>query len=442
MLRLRPVARPYAWGSPTAIPRYLGVEPTGEPVAELWFGAHPSAPCRVETRSETPVRSTAVRPGPPARAVRGELAGPGRRGTIDLARSAVTVTESESAVADLLAVIEADPVATLGPDVVARFGPRLPYLLKLIAPARPLSLQVHPNLDRARLGFAQEETAGIPVAAAHRNYKDASHKPELIYALTTFEAVSGFRAPRRAAEVLEGLDAPLARRVLATLRAEPTASGVRSAFMQLLAPATRPAPAEVDAVVTACAARLRSDSTSPRADAIVGLLASFFPADPGIVASLLLNPVTLRPGQAMFIPAGGVHAYLSGVGVELMANSDNVLRAGLTDKHMDAVELFDVVDFIAAPPIRIAPEEGRGSTRMYYAPVDDFELSVTDLDDGPPHALPGRGPRIVLCLDGDVRVTSAEDSVALQRGESVFVPAAEGALTVRGHGTVVQADVP
>lgn len=314
----------------------------------------------------------------------------------------------------------------------------------MIARARPLSLQVHPSTERAQAGFALEKAADIPRDAPTRNYRDPSHKPELIYAVTTFEALSGFRAPRRAAELLEGVDAPAARRVLGTLRNDPTPTGVRTAFALLLDWRTKPSPAEVTAVVEACKAHSAAGSPSPRADAIVALLAEHFPGDPGVVVSLLLNPVTLRPGQAMLIPAGGVHAYLSGIGVELMANSDNVLRAALTNKHADVPELLDIVQYVAAPPIRIAPETFRNSTRVYYAPVDDFELSVTDLDDDAPHPLPGRGPRVLVALAVEFRVSTADggEEQVLRPGEGVFVSATEGRLTARGRGTLVLADVP
>jgi mannose-6-phosphate isomerase len=172
-------------------------------------------------------------------------------------------------------------------------------------------------------------------------------------------------------------------------------------------------------------------------------LAEEYPGDPGVVISLLLNPVTLEPGAAMFIPAGGVHAYLSGVAVEIMASSDNVLRAGLTAKHVDIPEVLANVDYVAAPPIRIAPEVFYGAARVFYAPVDDFELSVTTVADARPQRLPGRGPRILLCLDGEVTVESAGDaSLVLARGQAAFVPAADGILTACGQGTIVQADVP
>ena len=390
MLTLVPQPQHYAWGSPEVIPEFLGETATGAPVAEAWYGAHPSAPS--ETDGWTDLRT-------------------------HLAQA---------------------PDQRLGADVVARFGPHLPYLLKLIAPSRPLSLQVHPNLEQAREGFAREEAAGT--AQQGRSYHDANHKPELVYALTTFEAVCGFRAPRRAAELLAGLSAPLARELLVRLRAEPSAIGMHAAFGRLLQTGTAD---QVREVVSQCAERLAAGtSPSQRADAIVTRLAQLHPGDPGAVAALLLNPVTLQPGEVMFVPAGWVHAYLSGFGVEVMANSDNVLRAGLTEKHVDIPELLATVDSVAAPPIRIAPELLTEATGVFYAPVDDFELSLTRLADDPGRRLPGRGPRVLLVLAGQVQVTTADESRTLGRGQAVFVAADEGELQVAGTGTLVQADVP
>lgn len=400
MFRLTSSLQPYAWGSPTAIPTLLGLEPTGEPVAEAWFGAHASAPSHC-------------------------------------------VRADGSAGAPMPQVIAADAPAVLGRDVEARFGPALPYLLKVIAARTPLSLQVHPHLERAGAGFAEEEAAGIPLDAPHRNYRDRNHKPELVYALTRFEAMCGFRAPRRAAELLDGLEAPLAKELRAVLAAQPSAAGIEAAFTRLLRPGTRPTPQEVQDIAAACAARLADGSPSPRADRTVVRLQDAYPGDPGVVTSLLLNPVTLEPGEALFVPAGGVHAYLSGTGVEIMASSDNVLRAGLTPKHVDVDELLRNVDYVAAPPIRIAPERFHGATRVYYAPVDDFVLSVTGVSDGQVHPLPGGGPRVLLCLEGRMSVASEHDGgLELARGQAAFVPAADGALTVQGGGTLVQADVP
>ena len=395
MLRIDAALQPYAWGSRTAIQALLGLAEE-DVVAEAWLGTHPLGAAVVQ---------------------------PARTALVD--------------------VVAAAPGQALGADVVARFGPQLPYLLKVIAAERPLSLQVHPRLARARDGFDEEDAAGIPLDAPHRNYKDRNHKPELVFALTQFEAISGFRAPRRAAEMFDGLDAPLAEQLHGLLVERPTSEGICAAFTHLLAPETRPGPDEVAELAAASSRRLAAGSPSPRADRTVTLLQEEYPGDPGVVTSLLLNPVTLQPGEAMFVPAGGVHAYLSGVAIEIMASSDNVLRAGLTPKHVDVPELLRNVDYVAAPPIRIAPETFHGATKVFYAPVDDFELSVTDLSDHDDHPLPGRGPRILLCLDGEVTVaTSGNGALTLTRGQAAFVPAADGRLAVRGTGRLVQADVP
>ena len=403
MFRLAGVPRHYSWGSTTAIPDLLGLPAADEPIAELWFGAHDSSPS--------------------------------------------PLGESGATLADLLA---GDAETHLGADVIARFGEGLPYLLKILAAERPLSLQVHPNREQARVGFAVEQAAGVPLDAPERCYRDANHKPEVWFALGPVEALCGFRAPRRAAELFEDLDAPLAHSIARMLREDPSASGVRTVFTALLSTHTRPDADAVSQVARACSDRLANSSPSPRADGNVVLLQDEHPGDPGVVASLLLNPVSLQPGESVFIPAGGVHALLHGTVVELQASSDNVLRAGLTPKHVDVHALLSTVDYVAAPPIRIAPETFHGSTRVFYAPVDDFELSVTTLgggdselaDDGSWQPVPGRGPRIVLCLDGEVTVRSERENIALVRGQALFAGAAEGALTVRGTGTIVQADVP
>ncbi|QOR69758.1 mannose-6-phosphate isomerase, class I [Ruania alkalisoli] len=387
---LTPAPRAYPWGSTRVIPDFLGSAPTSEPVAELWFGAHPSAP--------TPLPDGG----------------------------------------DLATLLASDPEHHLGADVIARFGPRLPYLLKLIAPQRPLSLQVHPNLEQAQAGYQREQDLEVP--AERRNYPDANHKPELVYALTTFDAVCGFRAPRRVAELLDGLDASLARELATLLRSTPGAPGVHAVFARVLSDTCGN---EVSALARECRVRLESGrSPSPRADRLVGLLDEQHPGDPGAVAALLLNPVTLQPGEAMFVPAGCVHSYLHGFGVELMANSDNVLRAGLTAKRVDVDELLATVDCVAAPPIRIAAETDGDGTGVFYAPVDDFELSVAAVDRESGRTLRGRGPRILLALEGSLTVETQAGAHALAQGEALFLSADETPVRLSGTGRLVQAGVP
>ena len=396
MKRLEPARQQYAWGSTTAIPALLGMADDGAPWAEAWYGTHAAGPTRV------------CGDGP------------------------------------LSALIEAEPERLLGDDIIWRFGRRLPFLLKLIAPEQPLSLQVHPSQAQAAEGCALEDEAGIALDHPARNYKDTNHKPEMVLALTRFRAVAGFRAPRRAVEVLAGLDSPLARRMRRTLRLNPTRYGIRQVFSDVVSAATRPSPQEIDDLVTEIAARFEA-GTSPslRVDYNVLKMAATFPGDPGIAAALLLNPVTLQPGEALFVPAGSVHAYISGLGVEVMASSDNVLRAGLTTKHIDVPEMLACVDYVAAPPVRPAPEYLSRATRAYYAPVDDFELMVTTVvaaDGRLP--VPGRGPRILLAVEGAVTLVTQTDSQTLAQGEAVFVGADERSLSVEGEGTLIQADVP
>jgi mannose-6-phosphate isomerase len=392
MLRLVNQTQDYAWGSPSAIPVIMGSPATSDPVAELWMGAHPSAPSQVITEDG---------------AVRLD----------DLVRD--------------------DPERNLGAAVHARFGSALPYLLKVIAADAPLSLQVHPRIDQAEAGFDAEDAAGIPIASPERSYKDRNHKPELLYALTPFEALCGFRPPAESTALLADLDAPLAQTLRTTLASD---GGIRAAVTRLLDEAQRPTASEVDDVVRACRDQLES-AADPDAYRTVALLAEAYPGDPGVVMSLLLNHLTLQPGEAMFVPAGAVHSYLRGVGVELQASSDNVLRAGLTPKHLAITELLATIDCSASPPHLVVPE-GQDGSRVFRAPVDDFVLSVTTLDDDAGHVLPGTGPRILLCLDGELSVACSTGSLHLGQGATVFVPAAEGALTVSGQGTLVQADVP
>ncbi|MFJ9559620.1 mannose-6-phosphate isomerase, class I [Streptomyces fuscichromogenes] len=381
MDRLDNTVRPYAWGSPTAIPKLLGVEPSGEPQAEMWMGAHPGAPSRTA------------------------------RGT-------------------LVEVIDADPKAELGEAAVARFGPRLPFLLKILAAGAPLSLQVHPDLEQARAGYEDEERRGIPVDAPDRNYKDANHKPELICALTEFDGLCGFRDPERTAELLDGLGVDALKPYVDLLRAHPEDAALREVLTAILA-ADREEMAHTVAEATAACTRLGGDY-APYAD-----IAHHYPGDPGVIAAMLLNHVRLQPGEALFLGAGIPHAYLNGLGVEIMANSDNVLRCGLTPKHIDVPELLRIVRFEAGDAGVLRPEAAPDGEEVYETPIDEFRLSRYVLPEGTAaHDLTVPTPQILLCTAGKVRVGEYD----LTAGESVFVPAGEKAQA-SGAGTLFRATV-
>ncbi|AWZ07100.1 MULTISPECIES: mannose-6-phosphate isomerase, class I [unclassified Streptomyces] len=388
MDRLSNTIRPYAWGSTTAIPELLGVAPTGEPQAEMWMGAHPGAPSRLD------------------------------RGA------------GETALSD---VIDADPEAELGLAVVAKFGPRLPFLFKVLAAGAPLSLQVHPDLTQAKAGFEDEERRGVPIDAPQRNYKDANHKPELVCALTPFDGLCGFRPPLEAAELLEGLGVDSLKPYADLLRAHPEEEALREVLTAVLT-ADR---AEMARTVTeaAAAAQRLGGPYAPYAG-----LVHHYPGDPGVIAAMLLNHVRLQPGEAMFLGAGIPHAYIDGLGVELMANSDNVLRCGLTPKHVDVPELLKVTLFEPADPGVLRPE-GNGE-EVYETPIDEFRLSRFVLAPGAtPRVLPDTTPQILLCTAGSPRASSPKSGeLALAPGESVFVPAGEKA-ELSGTGTVFRATV-
>ncbi|MFF8769934.1 mannose-6-phosphate isomerase, class I [Kitasatospora sp. NPDC015120] len=396
MDKLVNTVRPYAWGSVTALPGLLGQEPTGEPQAELWMGAHP---------------------GDPSRADRGE--GPRR----------------------LDELIAADPEGELGAASVARFGPTLPFLLKVLAPGIPISIQAHPSLDQARAGYAAENALGIPLDAPHRNYRDANHKPELICALGDFDGLCGFRRPADAAALLAALKVPALEPVIGLLGAEDESEALSRALAAALTLSGPEAAAAVRDTAEAVGKAAADDPDGPYAP--YTRIARDFPGDAGLIAGLLLNHVRLRAGEALYLGAGVPHAYLHGLCVELQANSDNVLRAGLTPKHIDVPELLRVVEFASCAPAPLLPVavDGTPGEELYPVPIDEFRLSRFVLD-GRERTVGGEAPQILLCTAGAVRLTAADGTVLeLARGESAFLPATGTATRLAGAATVFRATV-
>lgn len=301
---------------------------------------------------------------------------------------------------------------------------RLPFLLKVLAAASNLSLQAHPTTAQAEAGFAAENAAGIPLDSPDRNYKDPFHKPELIYALSDpFRALCGFRAVSKTRALLQS--ASRDRRLAPLLDRLVDDSSLRGAFEWLI---TRGDGVDelIAAVIEASAVE---DDPAWRS---VRFLAERNPGDPGIAISLLLNSVTLSPGRALYLPAGNIHAYLEGVGIELMSASDNVLRGGLTQKHVDVPELLKVLDFRPAPVPYLEPERPRPGVEVFRPDVLDFVLTVVFPDAASAGVtLPLAGPAIALCTDGAVTIGGHE----LERGRAMYV-ADQASLVVSGDGTV------
>lgn len=404
MLKLENTLRPYAWGSHTAIAELFGREPSGSPEAELWIGAHPDSPSMV------------VHPD-------------GRREPLDR-------------------LIAHNPEAALGTAAVAAFGPRLPFLAKVLAAGAPLSLQVHPTPAQASEGFAAENRAGVPADAPHRNYRDDNHKPEMILALTPFEALCGFREPEAAADLFQavaelGVQAELLTEISSVLRGPGSVPQRLETVFRRLIEGGPDVSTLVDTGAAAVHNAVAAETPLPAELVTLAELAQAYPGDPGVLISLMLNRVSLQPGQAVYLPAGNVHAYLRGLGVEVMAASDNVLRGGLTPKHVDIPELIRTIEFEALGIPFVSAEFTGLDQELYRPPFREFQLQRIELPsrtagDGADRgmaasdqALAQHGPAVVLVVRGSVVLDSPKGDLVLTRGESAFIPAVESPVIVK-----------
>lgn len=385
---LRPVVQPYAWGSRHAIAGLQGRPvPSAGPEAELWMGAHPAAPSGL-TRAE-------------------------RNLTLD-------------------AVVAADPDRELGVACRDRFGGRLPFLLKILAAEKALSIQVHPGREQAEAGFAAERGRD-----GARAYVDDWPKPELLHALTSFEVLAGFRAPGEAADVLDSIELAELHLVSSVLRGPGGPERLTEALRIILTWPEQDRAGLLGAVVQACGRVAAGTGVHAAAFGAVVRMSADHPGDIGLLASLLFQHRVLAPGEALFMPAGGLHSYIAGVGVEVLANSDNVLRAGLTAKHIDIPELLRIVDPAAdVPVLPPLPLPGVPGAVVYMPPAPEFRLYRFTLT-GEQTELPASGPRIALCTDGGALLRDAGGTeLKLQQGGSCFLPDSDGMVTVTGEGTV------
>jgi mannose-6-phosphate isomerase len=388
------VIQPYAWGSRRALAELRGAPtPTAAPEAELWMGAHPLAPSRLCATGQT----------------------------LDQA-------------------VASSPHELLGSAVVGGYGPQLPFLLKVLAAAAPLSLQAHPSIAQAQAGFAADEAAGIPLGAPHRNYRDQNHKPELLCALSEFWALCGFREVPQTLALLDELALAELAPVRSALGEDGSSSGLSRVFSRLMT-----APAEERAKLsraTTAACHAKASGSARFADELRwgARIGALYPDDVGVVVALLLNLLRLSPGEAIYLPAGNLHAYLEGTGVEIMASSDNVLRGGLTAKHVNVPELLRVLDFT---PLRVEPLRGveLGPEHVYRTAAREFQLSYFDVA-GAPLVVPVSGPEIWLVTTGRITLESADTTrLDLSAGSSAFASADTGSLRLAGAGRIFRARV-
>jgi mannose-6-phosphate isomerase len=392
---LRNAVRPYAWGSRTVIPELLGRPvPAPHPEAELWMGAHPGDPSYVV--------------GPDG-------------------------TER-----NLLELVESDPLGQLGERCAKRWGGRLPFLLKILAAEEPLSMQAHPSAAQAAEGHAREEQLGIPRDAPNRNYPDPTAKPELVCALSEFHALAGFRAPDRTVKLLKAIETPGLAKYTGLLEAEPDPSGLRALFTTWITLPQASLDELLPEVLDSCVRHVAERGEFAVECKTILELGEAHPRDAGVLAALLLNRLTLRAGEAIYLPAGNLHLYLHGTAVEILANSDNILRCGLTPKHVDVPELLRVVDF-ACGEMPVQCGESGGRMAVYHTDAPEFELSRVEWDAGVDDEIvvDCAGPQILLCTGGDLLVTADDgEKVELRRGRSVWLPASDPPVRVRPVGGV------
>jgi mannose-6-phosphate isomerase len=385
----------YAWGSRTAIGELLGrPSPEGQPEAELWIGAHPKAPSKVIP--------------------------PPDLGTLDQA-------------------IQNDPVELLGPEICDHFGNELPFLLKVLAAAEPLSIQAHPDHDQAREGWARENAEGIPVDAPRRNYRDSNHKPELVCALTPFSTLKGFRHPDDLARLLEPIAGPELGREVGRLGRERNPVALRALFTRLM---TLEAD-EKEVVLSRALAEAADRAAENPVWAWVERLHTRYPGDIGTLSPLYLNLITLAPEEALFLPAGELHTYLEGTALEIMATSDNVLRGGLTPKNVDVPELLGILGFESGAPEILRGHPTGPEEKVFRTEAREFELSLVQVPAETPFSPePGRGVEVLLGIEGDCVLLSEERDLPLGRGRAVFVPASVPSYRIEGAGRLARASVP
>jgi len=387
----------YAWGSKTEIQNLIGEpESIGKPMAELWMGAHPKAPSQIMIDGEWH---------------------------------------------SLDEVIKKDPESILGKKIAKRYSKRLPFLFKILAAERPLSIQVHPTIEQAQKGFARENDLGIPLDAPNRNYKDANHKPEILCALTPFQGLKGFRKIEEILRMLNKLSLTVLSDEIDRLKNEPDSNGLKRFFSALLSlDKMRQTEVAGEAVRTA-----EELATEDLAFQWVIELSKEYPCNIGILSPVILNLVQLEPGEAIYLPAGELHAYFDGLGIELMANSDNVLRGGLTPKHIDVGELLNIVNFESDPVQKITTTNRDSGQTFYEAPAAEFQLSMISVDDRNPFtSSENRSVEILFCLQGKAVVEDmgCGKNMSVTKGQSILIPSLISRYRISGNATLSMAAVP
>ena len=382
----------YPWGSDHWIQELLSIpeKANNNPMAELWMGAHSKAPSLV-------------------------IDGKGKK--------------------PLNAMIQENPAFYLGEKIVPYFT-TLPFLFKLLAAASPLSIQAHPDKEQALEGFLKEEAAGIPPGAEYRNYKDPNHKPEIICALTPFTALCGFRERQVIIDLLAQLEIPTFGASLSVLARKEEAAAYRGFLQSLFQLSSEERQGLTQRAIQKLPILKINRPDLKKEWDLVEQFCSLYPGDPAVFSPLYLNVIELAPGEALFLPAGILHAYVHGFGFELMANSDNVLRGGLTQKHIDVEGLLRILRFEPFKPDILRGVSISPCTKVYPSPVKEFSLFRMDLDGSGIEEIPEGTPEILIILEGSFSLTDGDQKIHIGKGQSVFLPATRNTVTVEGRGII------
>ncbi|MDW3056457.1 mannose-6-phosphate isomerase, class I [Vibrio sp. 1978] len=389
--KLNNVVQNYAWGSMSSLNHLFGIEnPKDEPQAELWMGAHPNGCSMIEGLNLS--------------------------------------------LADYLKL---HGTHALGSYTVNRYG-ELPYLFKVLAAQTPLSIQVHPNKRNSEIGFARENQSNIELTAANRNYKDSNHKPELVYAITLYKAMNGFRPIEEIIALFKEVNITALADDVAAFEHSPNAQGLKVFFRTLLT-LSGDKQVETHNALSQCYDLESVSDSAKQALQYSQNFAEHYLGDNGLLAPLFLNIVELKPGEAMFLHAETPHAYVQGTALEIMASSDNVLRAGLTPKHIAVDELVANTRFESISPEAILTTPLQREGHLHFpVPVDDFSFDVITASNEEKTVFT-RSAEIVFCIEGNIEVSTVETTITLAAGQSAFIPYDSKRYSILGQGRLARA---
>lgn len=390
----------YDWGDLEAVTHLFNYpNPERKPIAEVWFGAHLQGTSKVILQNN----------------------------------------QNSNEEIDLITFIHQHPIEILGTKIADQFDSQLPFLFKILSAKTPLSIQVHPDLIHAKNGFLKENDLGIDLSDPLRNYKDPNHKPELTYAITPFYAMNGFREFNDIIHLFEKLDCKVLSAHVEAFKKNLNSKGLETFFIALLTLSSE------DKHIAIQTLRDKIKQHSNLFDELttwaIKKIAQSYLDDVGLLMPLVLNTICLQPNEAIFLTAKTPHAYLYGTALEIMANSDNVLRAGLTPKHIDIAELLENTDFNPLPKDKILTKPIKKDHQLEFpVPVSDFKFAMIQSSENIKTQQKVESVEILLCIEGTVKVQAQnQDEICLQTGESLLIAAETKCYFCEGLGTLAKA---